>query len=734
MSSSPWAQVQMKVTAAIRTALETAVADGSLRLETLPEITIEQPEEKAHGDLACPVALGLARQAKLPPRKIAEILLAHLTLPREIASTDIAGPGFLNFFLSNTWLEEALRQILDSVVFYGRTNQNAGKKAQVEFVSANPTGPLTLGHGRQAVIGDTVARLLQATGYEVVREYFFNNAGRQMAVLGASTQARYLEHLGKPFEFPEDGYQGEYIRDIARQLVWERGEELVETTDLSPFTDRAVEAIFEDIRKTLARMGIVFDMYYNENSLYDTGKVRETLALLERSGHTYEQDGAVWFKATEFGLPQDRVLVRSTGDKLPTYRVPDIAYHRDKLERGFDLIVDIFGADHIAEYPDVLAGVKALGFDTEKIVVLIHQFVTITKGGETVKMSTRKANFVTVDELMDEVGEDAVRFFFIFRSMNSHLNFDIELAKKATSENPLYYLQYAHARIAGIFRQASNQNLIPVKLPAGFAIESSEPTEAKRRTNRKDVTILTYSRLSEPIRSFLSRQPDALELRLEPGHFSKKSMGCCPVCNGQGVLPGKYGFAPAGCPACGGTGFDPKILEVRLRGYTIAEILNLPVAEVIDLFRGSARIHLTLKFLIQQGLGHRSLGERLIDLSESDYAAISRARALQFQPVWQWLAEARYSLLTAYDEVALIKKLGEFPDVVLRSATDFEPHRIPHYLQEVATLFHAFYDRCRVLDPANMAQTRARLALSRAAQIVLSNGLHFLGVRAPGQM
>lgn len=280
---------------------------------------------------------------------------------------------------------------------------------QIEFVSANPTGPLTVGHGRNAVLGDTVARLMEWTGAELDREYYFNNAGRQMRVLGQSVQARYLEILGKDSEFPEGGYEGEYIKDIAQELADEKGVALVDS-DWTPFKEKAEQAIFADIDATLKRMNIHMDNHFNEHDLYENGDIESVVARLREKGLVYDADGATWFKTTEFGKEKDTVLIKSTGE--PTYRLPDIAYHANKLDRGYDMCIDVFGADHIATYPDVLSGISALGYDKEKVDVVIYQFVTIVKDGKPFKMSTRKANFVTLDELMDEVGADVTRFFF----------------------------------------------------------------------------------------------------------------------------------------------------------------------------------------------------------------------------------------------------------------------------------------------------------------------------------
>ncbi len=345
----------------------------------------------------------------------------------------------------------------------------------VEFVSANPTGPLSVGHGRQAILGDGIARLLETTGHDVYREYYYNNAGRQMRVLGQSARARYLELLGLDYTFPEDGYQGEYIYDVARALLDEYGDDLKDSGEIEPFQAKAEELIFRDISLTLARMGIVFDNYYNERSLYDDGHIDSVVSELREKGLVYEHDNATWFRTTEFGHEQDRVIIKSSGE--PTYRLPDIAYHREKFRRNFDWLIDIFGSDHIATVPDVLAGVTALGYDPAKVTVVLHQFVTLIRDGKQVKMSTRKANFVTVDELLDEVGTDAARFFFMMRKPDSQLEFDLDLATRESQENPVYYVQYGYARLCSILRQAAERGM---SLPGFAGIDSSllrEPEE-----------------------------------------------------------------------------------------------------------------------------------------------------------------------------------------------------------------------------------------------------------------
>ncbi len=417
-------------------------------------IKCDYPKIEAHGDISTNVAMLLNKELKQPPRKIAESIVEKLREnATDIREIQIAGPGFINFFFTEEYFKRNVKSIIDLNEQYGKSGMLQGKKANVEFISANPTGPLTVGHGRNAVLGDTIANFLEWSGIEKVdREYYFNNAGRQMRVLGDSVRLRYLELLGDSIEFPDDYYQGEYIKDIARKLIDEHGDSLKDEPAGGMFKTKAEASIFDDIQKTCAALGIRFDHFYNEQSLYDNGYVEEVINLFREKGIAFDKDGAVWLKATELGIEQDRVIVKSTGE--PTYRLPDIAYHREKFRRGYDIIIDILGADHHAAYPDVLAGVKALGFDDSKVTVVLHQFVTVLRDGEVVKMSTRKANYITLDELVEEAGADVVRYFFLMRSPQSHLNFDLNLAKQQTEENPVYYLQYAHARIASILRFA----------------------------------------------------------------------------------------------------------------------------------------------------------------------------------------------------------------------------------------------------------------------------------------
>lgn len=529
----------------------------TLDLAGIGSPSFEQPRVAEHGDLTTNIALTLAKRAGVNPRQLAQRIVERLEIDSSLVDRiEIAGPGFINFHFTDKFYHLQLGEILRKGKLFGKLDTGRQKKTQVEFVSANPTGPLTVGHGRGAVFGDTVARLLEWTGYDVTREYYFNNAGRQMRILGDSVRLRYLGLLGDTIPFPEEYYQGEYIKDIAGHIMENHGNLKRDEPADGLFKQQAEREIFDDIKQTCVRLGVSFDVFYNENTLYESGKVKEVIEEFKQKDLAYDQDGAVWLKTSVLGGEKDKVIVKSSGE--PTYRLPDIAYHREKFRRGFELIIDVLGADHIATYPDVLAGLKALGYDTDKVKVLIHQFVTIVQGGEVVKMSTRKANFVTLDELMDEVGADVVRYFFLMRGINTHLNFDLKLAKEQSEENPVYYLQYAYARIAGIIRNAESQ------------------------------------------------------------------------------------------------GIDP----------------NVP---------------------------------------------------------------ATFTLLKKSEEIALLKKLTGFPDMVESCAASFEPHRLAEYLHEVAGSYHKFYHEHRVLgDDRDL--TAARIALCLATKTVLANGLAILGITAPEKM
>ena len=539
----------------IKKYLSEIVADALAKLNVQSNIIIEKSSNTNFGDYSTNIALSLSKQLKNSPLKIAEDIGNLLKIDKNIITEySVTKPGFLNFFVSNTYYQKTVNEIISSSKSYGMTEIGKNKTANVEFVSANPTGPLTVGHGRQAVLGDTIANILEWHNYKVTREYYYNDAGRQMRILGESVAARYFDLIGKKYDFPDDGYKGEYIISIANQIKDSHNEKLQKNSKV--FRREAEKAIFKDIKKTLNSIGIKHDVFSNEQTYYDNGSIDELVKELNNKNLIYNSDGAVWFKATKLGLEKDRVYYKSSGEA--TYRLPDTAYHRHKLNRGFDLVVDIFGADHADAYPDVLAALNALDIDTNPIKVLIHQFVTLLKGGEKVKMSTRQANFVTLDELINEVGGDVVRYFFIMRSMNSHLNFDLDLAADQSEKNPVYYIQYAHARISNIINNGKSKHI--------------------------DVD----------------------------GNFDS-------------------------------------------------------------------------------------------------------------------------SLLLNTAEISLIKSLYEFPEIMKKKLNTLEPQSIANHLHDIASEFHKFYAKCRVITD-DIELTKSRIHLIKSVKIVLANGLNILGIQAPEKM
>ena len=468
-----------ELSAAVKSAISSAQAARALPAFDMPEVLVERPRETTHGDYATAIALQLARPARMAPLKIAEAIAGQLTLPDYIGEMNTVAPGFINFRLSPAWLQTLPDQVLAENSDYGRVDLGQGrKKAQVECVSANPTGPITLGRTRGGVIGDTLHRVLEAAGYDVTLEYYYNDAGRQITLLGESVKVRYLQQLKQPAELLDEHYQGEYIIDLAMELVAEHGDALAEMP-ADTFAEYARDRISRQQKETLARIGIVFDHYFREQSLYETGAVWKTLEELQERGYVYEKDGAQWFRSTEFGDDKDRVVLKADGE--PTYRLPDIAYHWDKAQRGFDLVVDIFGPDHHATAPQVLMGVRALGYDSDFVHTLLHQIVNLVRGGAPVRMSTRRGLFVTLDELVDEVGADAIRYFMISRSANSPVDFDLDLAVEHSDKNPVYYIQNAHVRCAGIFRKWAE---------AGLAEDADKDADLSLLTHERELAFL----------------------------------------------------------------------------------------------------------------------------------------------------------------------------------------------------------------------------------------------------
>ncbi len=527
------------------------------------DIIFDRPKVEAHGDLTTNIAMILAKAVGKNPRQVAQSIVEKIDAKSlMLSSVEIAGPGFINFRYAENYVVEQAKEILRLNDNFGKSEIGKKKKTNLEWVSANPTGPLHSGHGRQVILGQVIANLLEWTGHDVTREYYFNNAGNQMRNLAESIYVRYRQGFGEQCDLPENGYQGEYIKEIAHEIKNEKGNSLLHSEDKTYFQKFGEEWCFKKIKETLNRLGVHHDVFYNEDTLYTEGKIKEVIEIFKQKDLAYDQDGAVWYRATKFGADKDRVIVKSTGE--PTYRLPDIAYHREKFRRGFELIVDIFGADHIATIPDVLSGVNALGYDTSNVKVIIHQMVSFVNGEEVVKMSKRNANVYTLDELIDEVGSDAVHYFFVMRSVGTHLEFDIALAKEQSDKNPVYYLQYAHARIASILRFAAEE---------GFPVNDS----------------------------------DAM-------------------------------------------------------------------------------------------------------LSRTDF-----------------------SLIIAKEEIDLLKKLLEFPELVQSCALSFEPHRLTTYLREVAETFHRFYHEQRVInDDKKLMQ--ARLTVCLLTKIVIANGCKILSVSCPEKM
>jgi arginyl-tRNA synthetase len=451
-------QVKATVKEAI---IEAAVSAGIAEASQLPEIILEVPKDKAHGDFATNIAMQLSRIAKQNPRQIAEQLVAHLRKEQAgIAEAEIAGPGFINFKMNKSYLYSIIKDVLAKGDRYGEVNVGQGKRVQVEFVSANPTGSLHLGHARGAAVGDALCNVLDLAGYKVSREYYINDAGNQIVNLAKSIEARYLQALGQDVPMPEDGYHGEDIKQFAAELSQREGDRLAALPDeerLEYFRVYGLEKELDKIKRDLARFGVKFDEWFSETSIYTDQLIPDVLKELREKGHIFEEEGATWLRTTPFGDDKERVLIKNDGSF--TYMLPDIAYHRHKYQRGFDQLINIWGADHHGYIPRIKAAMTALGYDPGTLTVLIAQMVSLFQNGEKVKMSKRTGKAVTMEDLMDEVGVDPIRYFFTMRSMDSHLDFDMDLAVSQSNENPVFYVQYAHARICSIFRQAEDQGV-----------------------------------------------------------------------------------------------------------------------------------------------------------------------------------------------------------------------------------------------------------------------------------
>ena len=507
---------------------------GELPTDLEYSLLVERTRQKEHGDFACNLALSLARAAKAKPRDLAGKIVAALPESEHITKVEIAGPGFINFFLTTGAYQGVVTLILDSGKTYGHSALGNGRRVQVEFVSANPTGPLHVGHGRGAAYGAAVADLLTATGFRVHREYYVNDAGRQMDILGTSVWLRYLELAGETLAFPSNGYKGDYVYDIAATLhrdngdayrrpaatvlkdippdepqggdkeeqidaLIDRAKSLLGAADYRKVFDLGLNVILDDIRQDLREFGVTYDEWFSERSLTESGRVDRAIDRLKHSGHMYEKDGAWWFRSTDYGDEKDRVVVRDNGQK--TYFASDIAYHMDKLERGFERVIDVWGADHHGYVPRVKAALSAIGDDPAKLDVLLVQFAILYRGGQKAQMSTRSGEFVTLRELRHEVGNDAARFFYVMRKCEQHMDFDLDLAKSQSNDNPVYYLQYAHARICSVLRLAGEKGM-PRDTALGLA-------NLQRLTETHELDLLaTLVRYPEVIESAaLSHEP-----------------------------------------------------------------------------------------------------------------------------------------------------------------------------------------------------------------------------------
>ncbi len=555
----------------ILASLEAAKSNGVLRFETAPPIVLEAPKQAAHGDVACPVALGLAKQAKMAPRQIAQIIVDHLPEADGLVDTvEIAGPGFLNFRLSPGYWAAQLNDILEQGHRYGTHQFGADNRTLVEFVSANPTGPLHVGHGRGAVVGDVIANLLEAVGTPVDREYYVNDVGNQMNILGRSTYVRYLQALGRDVPWPDNHYRGDYIKDIAQQIADADGDKWADRDEsewMEHFRPFAYRTILDEIRTELNRFGIHFDRWYSERDLYqgEPAVVHQVIDDLKKAGAAYIKDDATWLETTRHGDDKDRVMVRGNG--VTTYFASDVAYHKDKFERGYRQLIDVWGADHHGYIGRMKAAVTMLDRQPDDLTVVLVQLVSLLRGGQPVAMSTRAGEFVTLEQVIDEIGVDATRFYFLTRKSDAHLEFDLEVAKAKTADNPVYYIQYAHARVYQLFAKAREAGI---------------------------------------------------DLFDEDGE----------------IKPG----------------------------------------EPVDL-----------------------------------------------------------SLLHDADTVELIKHLLRYPDVVAGAARELAVHKLPYYLQELASRFHGYYYKHRFVT-ADIPLSRARLVLAAAVGRVIKNGLGLLGVGAPTRM
>jgi len=504
-------QAKDNIRQAVLVALAGAVAEGVIPPIEPPAFSIDKPKDKAHGDFAVNLAMIMSKQAAMRPRMIAEAIVAKLDSGLGwLEKAEIAGPGFINFFLARDFFHPVLESVQDEDQNYGRSAFGGGRRILIEFVSANPTGLLHMGNGRGAALGDSLANVMSAAGYRVSREFYINDSGNQVEKFGESVEARYFELLGEDTSFPEDGYHGEDIIDTARRII-ERDADKWINADSAARRAYMIEAGLREklafIRKSLEDFGVVFDVWYSEKSLHESGKVIETVDILRRKGLVYDKDGAVWLDTSAIGDDKDEVLIRSNG--YPTYFAADIAYHRDKFARGFDTAINLWGADHHGHVARMKAAVELFGYDPGALEVLLFQFVNLKRGGEIIRMSKRVGHYVTLDELLDEVGKDAARFFFITRSADSQMDFDLDLAKSQSAENPVYYVQYAHARIHSLLKMAFAQS-------GGDSLSREDA----------DVSLLTHETEIELIREIADLPDEIIQAAIdrEPHRLTRYAM------------------------------------------------------------------------------------------------------------------------------------------------------------------------------------------------------------------
>lgn len=471
--------IRKKIVEEIKQAVYQAKTNGKIHYNNLPDFVLEVPRENIHGDFASNIAMLLAKEAKMAPRSIAEILVRYFSIEgNPVEKIDIAGPGFINFYLNHKWLYDVIPLVLKEDKDYGKSQVGQGEKIQVEFVSANPTGVLHMGNARGAALGDSLAGVLEAAGFDVTREFYINDAGNQIEKFAQSLEARYFQLLGEDIPFPEDGYHGRDLIDTVKSLIAKEGDKyktLDEESRRKILVEYALQEKLSAIRASLEKFGVHYDVWFSEKSLYQSGEVKNIITELKEKGYIYEKEGALWLKTTQFGDEKDEVLVRSNG--VPTYFAADIAYHKNKFERGFQRVINIWGADHHGHVARMKGAVKVLDYDPERLTIILMQLVRLFQGGEILRMSKRTGTYITLDELMEDVGRDAARYFFVMRSPDSHLDFDLDLAKSQSADNPVFYVQYAHARICSILRQASESGyLIPDITQVNFEL-LTDPSE-----------------------------------------------------------------------------------------------------------------------------------------------------------------------------------------------------------------------------------------------------------------